>query len=87
MEILNKKRCLIQLFVCTNLIIAQIEPLLKQVILSGSTIYTDEYSIYNRLPDWGYVHKTVCHSKKEYTGDEDGINEVHCNSVEGLRSY
>ncbi|MCP4055409.1 MAG: IS1595 family transposase [Mesoflavibacter sp.] len=88
MGILNRETGLIQLFVCANLFITQIEPLIKQVILAGSTIYTDEYSIYNRLPDWGYVHKTVCHSKKEYARDDDGdeINEVHCNSVEGLWS-
>ncbi len=34
--------------------------------------HTDEYSIYARLPAWGYVHRTVCHARDEYARDEDG---------------
>jgi len=29
------------------------------VIQQGSTVNTDEYSIYARLPAWGYIHVTV----------------------------
>jgi transposase-like protein len=34
----------------------------------------------------GRDHSTVCHSKGEFARDDDGdgINEVHCNSCEGL---
>lgn len=34
----------------------------------------------------GRKHSTVCHSKKEFARDDDGdgVNEVHCNSAEGL---
>jgi len=31
----------------------------------GTLIHTDEYSIYARLPAWGYQHKTVCHGRGE----------------------
>ncbi|MEM6964954.1 MAG: hypothetical protein AAF573_09325 [Bacteroidota bacterium] len=34
-------------------------------------IYTDEYNIYNKLEQWGYEHKPVCHSSGEYAQDED----------------
>lgn len=51
-------------------------------------MYTDEYNIYNRLGEWGYAHKTVCHSAGEYArdGDGDGICEVHVNTQEGIWS-
>ena len=34
-----------------------IEPLIKATVLAGTLIYTDEYSIYARLNEWGYEHK------------------------------
>jgi len=65
-----------------------IEPLFKQFVKPESLVYTDEYNIYNRLIDWGYEHKTVCHSKGEYARDEDGDGfcEVHVNTQEGIWS-
>jgi hypothetical protein len=29
-------------------------------------VMTVEYDIYAKLPEWGYGHKTVCHSKHEF---------------------
>jgi transposase len=65
-----------------------IEPLIKATIASGSMVYTDEYGIYNALGEWGYAHKTVCHSVGEYACDEDadGFCEVHVNTMEGFWS-
>ena len=65
-----------------------IAPLIKSTIGSGSLVYTDEYDIYARLPEWGYQHKTVCHSRGEYARDEDGdgFHEVHVNTIEGFWS-
>lgn len=62
-----------------------IEPLIRQVIKPGTRVMTDEYDIYNRLPEWGYEHKSVCHSAGEYARDEDndGFFEVHVNTMEG----
>ena len=56
-----------------------IKPIITTVVVKGTMIYTDEYSIYARLPVWGYQHKTVCHSRGEYARDEDGdgFHEVH----------
>lgn len=63
-------------------------PLIQATIASGTMVYTDEYDIYNRLQEWGYEHKTVCHSKGEYARDEDGdgFHEVHVNTMEGFWS-
>jgi len=65
-----------------------IKPLFEKFAEPNSLIYTDEYNIYNRLTEWGYEHKTVCHSKGEYARDEDGdgFHEVHVNTQEGIWS-
>jgi transposase-like protein len=70
-----------------------IGPLIQRTIASGSKLFTDEYDIYARLSDWGYEHKSVCHSQGEYARDDDGDGfcEVHVNTMEGcwslLRSW
>jgi len=70
-----------------------IQPILQATIASGTTVYTDEYDIYYRLPAWGYEHHSVCHSQGEYARDDDGdgFHEVHVNTMEGawslLRSW
>ena len=65
-----------------------IQPVIEQIVAKGSLIYTDEYNIYNRLKQWGYQHKTVCHAHGEYARDEDddGFCEVHVNTQEGIWS-
>ncbi len=65
-----------------------IKPLIVSVIVPGTTVYTDEYDLYARLPEWGYGHKTVCHGRGEYARDEDGdgFHEVHVNTMEGFWS-
>jgi len=73
-----------------------IKPVITGLVAAGSLVYTDEYIIYNRLPEWGYEHKTVNHSAGEYARDEDGesfprfigdgFHEVHVNTMEGFWS-
>lgn len=65
-----------------------IKPLILAVIAEGSKVYTDEYAIYDRLPLWGYEHKTVNHGSGEFARDEDGdgFHEVHVNTMEGFWS-
>ena len=67
---------------------ATIAPLIRSTIALGTTVYTDEYDIYSRLPDWGYTRKSVNHSQGEYARDEDGDGfcEVHVNTIEGFWS-
>lgn len=49
-----------------------IKPIITETIGPGAMVMTDEYDIYTKLPEWGYGHKTVCHSKREFARDEDG---------------
>jgi transposase len=65
-----------------------IGPLVKRTITPGSVIYTDEYDIYARLPEWGYTHRTVCHAAGAFARDDDGDGffEAHVNTVEGFWS-
>lgn len=65
-----------------------IGPLIRETIIEGSVVYTDEYDIYSRLLDWGYDHRTVCHAKGEYARDDDGDGfcETHVNTLEGFWS-
>jgi len=67
---------------------ATIEPIMKATIALGTQVYTDEYVIYASVEEWGYQHKTVCHSIGEYARDEDGdgFHEVHVNTMEGFWS-
>jgi transposase len=63
-----------------------IKQIIEAVATKGSQLYTDEYDIYDRLPVWGYQHRTVCHSRGEYARDEDGdgFHEIHVNTMEGF---
>jgi len=67
---------------------ATIGPLIRATIAPGSTVYTDEYDIYDRLAEWGYTRRSVCHAAGEYARDEDGDGfcEVHVNTLEGFWS-
>ena len=67
---------------------ANIAPVIQKMVSPGTLIYTDEYSIYARLTEWGYGHKTVNHGQGEYARDDDGDGfcEVHVNTMEGFWS-
>ena len=67
---------------------ATIHPIIEKTVAKGSSVYTDEYRIYAKLPGLGYGHKTVCHGQGEYARDEDGDGfcEVHVNTLEGFWS-
>ena len=66
--------------------IAQIQPKVDELTPENAHLFTDESHAYNRITASGRAHSTVCHSAKEYArdDDQDGIDEVHCNSCEGL---
>ncbi len=65
-----------------------IGPLIKKTIAPGTKVFTDEYDIDARLPQWGYTHHTVCHAAGEFARDDDGDGscEVHVNTLEGFWS-
>lgn len=53
-------------------------PIINHFVAEGSTIVTDESSIYNGL-DAGYTHVFVCHSDKEYS-----VGSCTTNGIEGF---
>lgn len=65
-----------------------IKPLIESTVVKGSMVYSDEYSIYNKLTVWDYFHKSVCHGQGEFARDDDGdgFYEVHVNTIEGFWS-
>jgi len=65
-----------------------IKPIIETYVSKGSVIMSDEYSIYDRLGAWGYLHKRVCHAVGEFARDDDGdgVCEVHVNTIEGFWS-
>ena len=42
-----------------------LESFIKDTIVPGTLVYTDEYSIYARLHAWGDDHKRVNHGRGE----------------------
>jgi transposase len=57
-----------------------IVPIIKATIAKGTTVYTDEYGIYNALEAWGYEHLTVCHGAGEYARDDD--QDGFCSQIQ-----
>jgi transposase len=43
-------------------------------------VYTDEYLGYRKLKEYGFVHKQVCHSQKEYARGVVHVNNCECRS-------
>lgn len=72
--------------VCLGARINQIQPKVEHSTEKQIHLFTDESKAYNRVKASGRSHSTVCHSAGEFARDDDGdgINEVHCNSCEGL---
>src|SRR4051812_24676862 len=64
-------------------------PTLRKVVRKaswpGATVNTDEWRGYDRLPEMGRAHATVCDAEGEWARDDgDGIRGVHDNTMEGL---
>ncbi len=59
-----------------------IKPIITAAVAPGTLVHTADYSIYARLPAWGYRHKTVCHARGEYARDEDGDGFCEVGSEE-----
>ena len=65
-----------------------IAPVIRDSVMPGTLVYTDEFAIYDRLEEWGYRHRSVNHGSGEFARDEDGDGfcEVHVNTMEGFWS-
>lgn len=62
---------------------ATLMPIVSQFVEEGSTTYTDEANIYNKLEENGYKHQFVNHSQREYVR----ANDIHTNGIEGYWAH
>ncbi len=62
---------------------AEVMPIIKKVVASGSDIYSDGWRSYDALAVYGYNHKKVKHTENELER-EDG---THINGVESYWSW
>lgn len=56
-----------------------LQPIIKDSIAVGTTIYSDQASVYKTLNRLGYNHSSVNHSIGEYVR-----NAIHTNTIEGF---
>lgn len=62
---------------------AELMPIIRRVVASGSEIYSDGWRSYDALAIYGYNHKKVRHDENEFAR-EDG---THINGVESYWSW
>jgi transposase len=55
--------------------------MVKEYVLPESTIFTDDFSGYDRLKSHGYTHHRINHSAKVYV-----MGDIHTNTIEGFWS-
>ena len=62
---------------------ATLFPIVQERVMPASTIYTDTYTIYDKLATKtnGYVHHRINHTEKVYV-----MGDVHTNTIEGFWS-
>lgn len=61
--------------------IQNIFPAIHKYVEKGSVIHTDEFRAYNSLPDQGYHHEKVVHSRYQWRS-----GDIYTNSIEGYWS-
>lgn len=62
---------------------SEIMPIIRNVVASGSDIYSDGWKSYDALAVYGYNHKKVKHHQNEFVKDEN----THINGVESYWSW
>ncbi len=65
-----------------------IKPIITAAVAPGTLVHTDEYSIYARLPAWGYRHNTNCPNgrpvSESFLARGRSTNPAHTGQPEGL---
>src|SRR5690606_4441971 len=56
-------------------------PIILKNVEKGATVHTDEFRVYKSLPQFGYKHRNVVHSRRQWIR-----NGSHINSIEGYWS-
>lgn len=62
-------------------------PIIEEAVAKGAEVYTDEFVVYDTLPEKGYNHDRVRHKEKEYVRFREDGARVHTNALEGFWSY
>jgi transposase-like protein len=63
---------------------ATLMPIIRRnVRVEHTSVVTDDFSVYNRLPMDGYEHHSINHSAKKYV--RKGV--IHTNTIEGFWSH
>jgi transposase len=65
--------------VATDASAATLKGVIRQHVLPGSTVFTDEWSGYNEVRHLGMAHHRISHSEKIYVS-----GDVHTNTIEGF---
>ncbi len=60
---------------------ATVMPHVHKKVLPETTIYTDEYRVYDKFNEKGYRHSRVHHAEEIYVA-----GDVHTNTIEGFWS-
>jgi hypothetical protein len=60
---------------------ATIKPVIAAAVAPGTLVHTDEYSIYARLPAWGYRHKTICHGRGDGCARTEASRKTSYRSI------
>jgi transposase len=60
---------------------ARLMPHVRKKVLPESVVYTDEFTVYDRLKRDGYHHSRVDHAEEIYVA-----SDVHTNTIEGFWS-
>lgn len=56
-------------------------PYVVEKVMPKSTVYTDEFPLYNSLHRHGYIHRRIQHNEKIYV-----VGDIHTNTIEGFWS-
>jgi len=69
--------------VTPNVKMETVFPIIHEYVMPQSQVFTDEYSIYDRLatPENGYQHRRIKHAEKVYV-----MGDVHTQTIEGFWS-
>lgn len=54
-------------------------PILEASVEKGTRVHTDEFMVYDNLPNKGYKHERIMHGLKVYVN-----GDVHTNTIEGF---
>lgn len=71
----------VRAYAVDNVKMSTIRPIMRENIELGANVMTDEFNIYNRVSEDGFIHEKINHGRKEYV-----FGDVYTNTIEGFWS-